>query len=104
MHVMNMSGMEGSACFMHKVCSCGKCEDGADLKCDSKDYHTRHVLKYPMHSLAYDIECHQRDSMSEQLVPHILNRGHSNWLEASQGFFICFRPKHILERLHYLSG
>ena len=22
-----------------KVCSCGKCEDDADLKCDGKEYH-----------------------------------------------------------------
>lgn len=64
---MNTSGMK---CTFHcrKVCSYGKCEDDADLKCDGKDYHMRQVLKCPMHSLAYQNECHQRASMSEKGV------------------------------------
>ena len=54
-------------------------------------------------NLPYEIECHQRASMSEQLVHPILKRGHSNWLEASHNVFIRFQPKHIhLERLHYI--
>ena len=64
---------------------------------------TRHVLTCPFHSLAYEIECHQRAGMVEQLVHPILKRGHSNWLEASHNVFIHLRPKHIfLERLHYV--
>ena len=49
---------DGGICTFHelKVCSFGKCEDDADLKCDGKDYHTRQTLKCPMHSLAYEIE------------------------------------------------
>ena len=92
-------------CDFHqdRVCSCGECEDGEDLKCEGRDYHSRHVLTCPFHSLAYEIECHERAEMSEQLVHPILKRGHSNWLEASHNVFIRFRPKHIfLERLHYV--
>ena len=39
-----------------------------------KDYHTRYVLTCPLHSLAYEIECHERAGMSEQLVLPILKR------------------------------
>ena len=102
--MISMSGMEGNKCMFHslKVCSCGKCEDDAELKCDGIDYHTRQMLKCPMHSIAYEIECHQRASKSEQLIHPILKRGHSNWLEASHNVFIRFRPKYIyLERLPY---
>ena len=104
-HACDEHKWDGGKCTFHelKVCSCGKCEDDADLKCDGKDYHTRQILKCPMRSLAYKIECHQRASMSKQLVHPILKRGHSNWLEASHNVFIRFRPKHIhLERLHYI--
>ena len=65
--------------------------------------HSRYVLTCPSHSLAYEIECHERAAMSKHLVYPIFNRSHSNWLEASHNVFICFRPKHIfLERLHYV--
>ena len=26
-----------------KGCSCGKCQDDADLKCDGEDYHMRQI-------------------------------------------------------------
>ena len=103
-HACDKHEWDGGKCMFHalKFCSCGKCPDDAELKCDGKDYHTRQMLKCPMHSLAYEIECHQRASKSEQLIHPILKRGHSNWLEASHNVFIRFRPKHIyLERLHY---
>ena len=59
-HASDEHKWDGGKCTFHelKVCSCGKCEDDADLKCDGKDYHTRQILKCPMHSLAYKIECH----------------------------------------------
>ena len=92
-------------CDFHliRVCSCNKCDDGEDLQCEGKDYHTRYPLSCPFHSLAYEIECHERAEMAKQLVHPVLKRGHSNWLEASHNVFIRFRPKHIhLERLHYV--
>ena len=84
-HVCGKHEWDGGKCTFHelKVCSC---QDGADLKCDGKD-HTRQILKCPLHSLAYEIECHQRVSMSEQLVHPILKQGHSNWLEASHNLW-----------------
>ena len=103
-HACDKHEWDGGKCTFHalKVCSCGKCEDDAKLKCDGKDYHTRQMLKCPMHSLAYEIECRQRASKSEQLIHPILKWGHSNRLEASHNVFIRFRPKKIyLERLHY---
>ena len=40
-------------CDFHlpRVCSCGKCEDGEDLKCEGKDYHIKYLLTCPFHSL-----------------------------------------------------
>ena len=105
MHARDQHDWGFGRCDFHqlRVCSCGECEDGEDLKCEGKDYHTRHVLTCPFHSLAYEIECHERAGMAKQLVHPILKRGHSNWLEASHNVFIRFRPKHIfLERLHYV--
>ena len=104
-HACDEHKWDGGMCSFHtlKLCTCGECSDDGEPKCDGKDYHTKLILKCPMHSLAYKIECHRRASMSEQLVHPILKRGHSNWLEASHNVFIRFRPKHIhLERLHYV--
>ena len=91
-------------CDFHplKVCSCGKCADKEDFKCNGKDYATRYVLTCPFHSLLYEIECNYRASIADSLVHPVLKRGHSNWLEASHNVFIRFRSKDIsLERLHY---
>ena len=66
-----------------QLCSCGKCEDEEDLKCEGKDYHTKYLLTCPFHSLAYEIECHERAEMAKMLVHSTLKRGHSNWSEAS---------------------
>ena len=104
-HARDEHEWEDGRCDFHqlRVCSCDECEDGEDLKCKGTEYHTRHALTCPFHSLAYEIELHERAEMAEQLVHPILKRGHSNWLEASHNVFIRFRPKHIfLERLHYV--
>ena len=100
MHARDQHDWGFGRCDFHqlRVCSCGECEDGEDFKCEGKDYHTRHVLTCPFHSLAYEIECHERAGMAKQLVHPILKRGHSNWLEASHNVFIRFRPKHIFLR------
>ena len=70
-------------CDFHplRVCSCNECEDRDLFECDGKDYHTKHVLSCPLHSLAYEIECYSRASMANVLVHTVLKRGHSNWLE-----------------------
>ena len=98
---------EHELCDFHpvKVCGCGKCEDREKFKCAGKDYHTKHILSCPLHSLAYEIECDRRADMADVLVHPTLKRGHSNWLEASHNVFIRFRPKHInLEQLHYATS
>lgn len=104
-HAHDEHDWDGGKCDFHlsRVCSCSKCEDNEQLQCKGKDYHTRCPLSCPFHALAYESECHERSSMSEQLVDPILKRGHSNFLEASHSVFIHFRPKHIyIERLHYV--
>ena len=73
-----IGGLVGVTSTNFRVCSC---EDGEDLKCEGTDYHTWHALTCPFHSLAYEIECHERAEMAEQLVHPILKRGHSNWLK-----------------------
>ena len=103
-HVQDIHTWEGGQCEFHalKLCSCGQCEDRNHPRCQGKDYHTREVLSCPFHLLVYEIECHTRAEMANQLVHETLKRGHSNWLEGSHNVFIRFRPKHIfLERLHY---
>ena len=104
-HARDEHTWDGGMCDFHssRVCSCGKCEDGEQLQCQGKDYHTRSPLSCPFHGLTYEIECHDRASMSNKLIHPIFKKGHSNWLEASHSVFIRFRPKHInLERLHYV--
>ena len=104
-HARDEHEWDGGRCDFHplRLCSCNECDDGDDLKCEGKDYHTRYALTCPFHSLAYEIECHERAGMSDHLIHPILKRGHSNWLEASHNVFIRFRPKHIhLEQLHYV--
>ena len=103
-HARDQHTWDGGQCGFHplKVCSCGKCEDRENYECEGKDYHTKHIVSCPLHSLAYEIECNRRVDMADVLVHPVLKRGHSNWLEASHNVLIRFRPKHIhLERLHY---
>ena len=85
-HARDEHEWDGRKCDFHlpRVCSCKNCEDEEKLQCEGKDYHTRYLLSCPLHSLAYEIECHARASMSEQLLHAILKRGHSNWLEVCQ--------------------
>ena len=104
-HASDEHEWDGGRCDFHlpRVCSCNLCDDEENLQCEGKDYHTRCLLSCPIHSLAYEVECHERAQMFEQLIHPTLKRGHSNWLEASHSVFIRFRPKHInLERLHYV--
>ena len=104
-HARDEHNWDDGRCDFHppRVCSCNKCEDRRNFQCEGKDYRTRYILTCPFHSLAYEIECHERAKISAQLVHPILKRGHSNWLEASHNVFIRFRPKHInLDRLLYV--
>ena len=46
----------------HRVCSYGECEDGKDLKCEGKDYHTRHACT----DLSFPLWCTLLNAMREQ--------------------------------------
>ena len=70
------------ATFICLECAVVKCEDEEDLQCEGKDYHTSFC---PFHSLAYEIECHERAEMAKMLVQAI-------WLEASHNVFMGLRP------------
>ena len=104
MHVMSTSGMKGNVISTHPKCvlvTTAKMQSSFNVKERTTTLDT--LLSCPFHSFAYEIECHERALMSEQLVHATLKRGHSNWLEASHSAFIHFRPKHIhLEGLHYV--
>ena len=75
-HARDEHEWDSGGCDFHQLqlCSCDECEDEEDLKCEGKDYLSRYVLTCPFHSLAYEIECHERAGISEQLVHPILNR------------------------------
>ena len=75
MHVMCINGIMGVVIFIHSGCVVViiHCEDKENyFKCEGQDYHTRLKLTCPFHSLAYEIECHVRAQMAEQVVHPIL--------------------------------
>lgn len=93
-----------SQCEFHRtlLCSCGKC-GGKVMDCSGRDYHTKHPITCPMHSLAYEIECHHRSQQAEKLIHPVLGMGYTNQNEASHNVFIRYRSKSFhLERLHYI--
>ena len=59
-HARDEHKWDGGKCTFHELKQSCECKDDAELKCDGKDYHMRQILKRLMHSLAYEIECHQR--------------------------------------------
>ena len=103
-HARDEHKWEGGCCEFHpqRVCTCNKCEDREQIKCDGKPYHTRIKLSCPFHSLAYEIGCHERAAQVKKLVHPVLKRGHSNCVKASHNVLIRFRSKDVaLDRLHY---
>ena len=105
-HARGIHNWEDGECDFHQaiVCSCGKCEKG-DLKCQGKPYQSANALTCPMHSLAYEVECHHRADHASEIIDPELGRGHSNACEATFNVFPKFRPKDIaLHRLHYQAS
>ena len=49
-HVQDWHEWKGGKCEFHplRVCSCGKCEDPNDIKCNGKPYSTRIKLSSPL--------------------------------------------------------
>ena len=74
-HACDVHKWDNGCCDFHsqQVCSCNHCEGKENFKCEGQDYHTRLKLTCPFHSLAYEIECHVRAQMAEQVVHPILN-------------------------------
>ena len=96
---MSTSGKEDVVCFTHGRFALvyNKCEDRQQMKCDRKPYNTRIKLSCPFHSLAYEIECHERAAQAKKLLHPVLKRGHSKLC-----YIIRFRSKDVaLDRLHY---
>ena len=79
-----------------RVCTCQKCSNQEEIKCEGKPYQTRMKLDCEFHALLYEIECMERASQASKLVHPVLKRGHSNAVEASHNRKII-----SLERLHY---
>ena len=68
-----------SQCDFHKtlLCPCGKCCGKEQLDCSGKEYHTKHPITCPMHSLAYEIKCHHRAQQAKKLIHPILGMGYT---------------------------
>ena len=93
---------ETDTCSFHpqKKCVCGKC--GEELKCEGKEYKTKHVLSCQFHAKAYEIECLYRAGKAEQVIHPVLGRGHSNLPESSHHLMTMFRSKdRSLKRQYY---
>ena len=102
-HVQGVHSWDDGECDFHplRVCSCGKCK-GDSLKCPGKEYQSTNILMYPVHALAYEIECNHRADHASEIIDPELGRGHSNACEATFSVFPKFRPKDVrLQRLHY---
>ena len=82
-----------SQCNFHKtlLCPCGKCCGKEQLDCSGKEYHTKHPITCPMHSLVYEIKCHHRAQQTEKLIHPILGMGYTNQNEASHNVYIRYR-------------
>ena len=92
-------------CTFHRkiLCTCGRCNGKEKLECKGREYHTRHPITCPMHSLAYEIECHYRASQTEKLIHPELGMGYTDQNEAFHNVFIRYRAKtYHMERLHYV--
>ena len=103
-HARNEHEWDGGKCDFHpqRVCTCKECDNKGEIKCTGKPYQTKNKLTCPFHTLAYEIECHERAPQAPKLVHPILKWGHSNALEVSHNVFIRFRSKDVsLERFHY---
>ena len=83
-HAINEHSWNGGECGFHqlKVCSCGKCDDKEDVKCEGTSYTTKHVLKCKFHHLCYQMECELRAQDATVVIHPELGRGHSNLCEA----------------------
>ena len=105
-HARNVHSWEGGSCDFHseKRCICGSCEED-DVKCEGKEYTTKHPLTCPLHALAYEIECNTRAAQAHDIIHPELGKGHSNLCEASHNVLVRFRSKNLhLHHLHYITS
>ena len=79
-HARDVHEWEGGRCDFHplRVCTCQKCSNQEEIKCEGKPYQTRMKLDCEFHALLYEIECMERASQASKLVHPVLKRGHSN--------------------------
>ena len=71
--------------------------------CSGEIHHTKNPLTCPLHSLAYEIECFSRVNQAPDIIHTELDRGQSNYPEASHNVLIRFRSKDKhLQNIHYM--
>lgn len=77
-------------------------DGGEKLECDGKPYSSRTVLKCPLHSLLYEIECARVARKATSVIHTEIGRGHSNLPESKFHVLTRFRPKNVnLHQMHY---
>ena len=83
-HCRDIHERDGGECgfYYKKVCTCKKCPEDEEPKCDGEPYKTKNVLKCDHLWIAYMIECDARAQGAEEVIHPTLERGHSNWCEA----------------------
>ena len=86
---------DGEVCGFHPnlVCSCGKCDEDEEIKCDGKPYKTKNILSCEHHQLAYQLECERRAEDANSVIHPTMGRGHSNLCEAHFSVLPDFRAK-----------
>ena len=79
-------------------------EEEEEFSCEGKEYSTRGegLLKCPLHSLLYEIECDRMARKAEEVIDREMGRGHSNLPESKFHVLTKFRAKDVnLHQLHY---
>ena len=106
-HARGIHQWTDGCCDFHPlmVCSCGNCASDEEYTCEGKAYVSRNVLRCPLHSLVYEIECNYRAGQADEIIDPELGHGHSNLCEATFSVVAKFRPKDTnLHRLHYQAS
>ena len=103
-HFQDEHQWDGGQCDFHTlfVCSCGSCNDKHNLKCHGKPYKSDHVLKCPLHTLAYKLDCQEKAGLADILIHPEMGKVTTNPVEASHNVLVRYRSKNLnLAWLHY---
>lgn len=94
-HSKDIHKWKKGECGFHDliICSCGHCEEDGELKCEGKQYSTKHKLPCSYHHLAYRIEWEWRAEDARAVIHPEMGKGHSNLMKLISLFFLSFMPR-----------